>query len=178
MLRHVIYSFAFVLSFTTAQAETPENYFGVSAIIDGELQFDDPGFVDSNFNSGFILSFGHQIQDQVSVEIAHAKYADNSSGYLESELTAWEISGLFHFPQNGPFIRLGYSDGKLTSTVIDLDTGQVVGNISGSDSGVIFGVGYDIPISQDTGILRLEYGQADYDDGEVTRLTLGTLIRF
>lgn len=182
MLRHAFYSCVFVLSFTAAHAEqAKKSYFGVSAVIDGELSYDSPLFVDSNFGSGFILSYGYEIDDNIALEIAHARYQDSGAdgvSYLNSELTAFEISGTFRAKNGAPFVRLGYSDGKLKGPVIDLNTATIIDTLSESESGPLIGLGFDVSIKESNAAIRFEYSLADYDEAELTRLTIGTLVRF
>ena len=179
MFRHAIYIFAFVLSLTTAQAETPENYFGVSAVLDGELSPDGDQIVDTDFASGYVLSYGRTVNDNLAVELSYANYADTSAGgFLETELNALEISGVFKTSNDGPFVRLGYGDGDLTSPLIDLNTFRIVDIVSASESGPIFGVGLDLPILEGANLVRFEYNLTEFDTGEISRLTIGTLVRF
>ena len=87
--------------------------------------------------SGFIITYGREIDENITVEIAHARYADSSSdgtSFLDTELTAFEISGIFQFDGGAPFVRLGYSDGELKAPVIRLDTLEIIGSLEESQS--------------------------------------------
>ena len=131
--------------------------------------------------SGFIITYGREIDENITVEIAHARYADSSSdgtSFLDTELTAFEISGIFQFDGGAPFVGLGYSDGELKAPVIRLDTLEIIGSLEESQSGPLFGVGFDIPINASKSAIRLEYNIADYDDAELSRLTIGALVKF
>lgn len=131
--------------------------------------------------SGFIITYGREIDENITVEIAHARYADSSSdgtSFLDTELTAFEISGIFQFDGGAPFVRLGYSDGELKAPVIRLDTLEIIGSLEESQSGPLFGVGFDIPINASKSAIWLEYNIADYDDAELSRLTIGALVKF
>ncbi|MDB2641076.1 hypothetical protein N9Y79_00865 [Alphaproteobacteria bacterium] len=131
--------------------------------------------------SGFIITYGREIDENITVEIAHARYADSSSdgtSFLDTELTAFEISGIFQFDGGAPFVRLGYSDGELKAPVIRLDTLEIIGSLEESQSGPLFGVGFDIPINASKSAIWLEYNIADYDDAELSRRTIGALVKF
>ena len=75
-------------------------------------------------------------------------------------------------------MRLGYSDGELKAPVIRLDTLEIIGSLEESQSGPLFGVGFDIPINASKSTIRLEYNIADYDEAELSRLTIGALVKF
>ncbi len=176
MSQRAIYVFAFLMSFTAAQAQEAQNYISTAAIIDSEFSFDN--LVDSDINSGFILSYGHFVRPNSAVEISMARYNDSGNGILESDISAFEISGVFHFDNGGPFLRLGFSDGDLKSPLIDLNTFEIIGTISESESGPVIGVGFDLPVANNLGAIRFEYNQIDYDSADVSRLTIGTFVRF
>lgn len=173
MLRHAIYSFVFVMSFTAAQAETRNSYFSVSGILDATLNYDDESLSDVTIDNGFILSFGQTIQENTAVEIAYARYLDTSSfgGLVEAEVNAIEVSALASLKNRGPFFRIGYSHGDLSSRV---------GNLSQSESegGLLIGIGADLDLPQGLGAIRVEYTFIDYDNAEADRLTIGTLLKF
>ena len=181
MLRTIALILLGVISITYGRAEAQSNYLSVAAVLDGELNFDSPQIADNSFGSGFILSYGHDLNENTAIEIAHARYADASAdgvSALDTEMTAFEISGIFRAQGGAPFVRVGYSDGELKAPIIDLRTLTIVGHGNASESGPLFGVGFDIPIENSNSAIRLEYNFVDYDGDELTRLTIGTLVRF
>ena len=173
MLRHAIISFAFVLSFTAAHAETQQSYFGVSGILDAKLDYDTEALADVTIDSGFILSFGRDIGNHAAIEFAYARYVDISSfgGLVQAEVDAVEISAVASTGLGGPFFRVGYSDGDLSSRVGDLTQSE-------SESGVLLGIGADLLLPHNFGLIRFEYTTIDYDNADANRLTLGTIVRF
>ena len=173
MFRHAIYTFAFVLSFTAAQAEKAENYFSVSGVIDATLDYDSESLFDVSIDSGFILSYGLKATDMSAFEVAYIRYIDTSSfgGEVAAEVTAVEFSGLFKAGDTGPFLRLGLSDGDLSSRV-----GSAV--LNESERGALIGFGIDMPIANNKGAIRFEYTTIGYDNADADRLSVGTLVRF
>lgn len=173
MLRHAIYSFVFVLSFTAAQADENKTYFGVTAIVDAELNYDHPDLYDINSDAGYILSVGRQLQDNLAFEFAYIQYAkaSTSPAAASAELSALEASVIFSTSQGGAFARLGFSDGDAKSRVLDSHSSE-------SESGLLYGVGFNIPMPMNSGMVRVEYNVVDYDNADANRLSLGTVFRF
>lgn len=110
MFRHAIYIFAFVLSLTTAQAETPENYFGFGVsdgltfelrhLIDEILRPEDGERYTEYYEnltggdveaSGHVLTFGRRLNDIFAIEGTISQHdIDNYRGegiYVERSLT-------------------------------------------------------------------------------------------
>lgn len=181
MLRIILTSFVFVFIFTAAKAD---NYAGVSAILSATMEHqgpgDDSGTVDNEFNSGFVLTFGNHLSDNIAIEFSYIRYidlylGDNSSQF---EITSLEPSVILSADRSGPFVRIGYSDLNLTETLgVTHDS-----NISGDNdiTGSVFGFGYGLDMGENTGKLRFEYNVTDYDDLEVEiwRFSIGAIIDF
>ena len=104
------------------------------------------------------------------------RYLDlnTAEGLLKQELTAIEASAVISPANSGGFFRLGYSDGERNTSS---DTYDEL-NYDDDDSGLIYGVGYAFDTPKNGGAFRVEYTVGDYDDGEIKRLTLGTIVRF
>lgn len=176
MSQRAIYVIAFLMSFTAAQAQEAEHYFGVSGIIDATIEYDSSLFLDDETNSGFILNYGRQLNQTVAVEGAYARYLDLNygEGFLVQELTAIELSAVVKPQNSGAFLRIGYSNGEQSAssdTVDGLD-------FDSDDSGLIYGVGMDFDTPSKGGKFRLEYTIGDYDDGEIKRIAIGSFINF
>lgn len=173
MLRYATFTAVFLMSFAIAQAEEGQNYFGVSAIIDAKLDYDHPALYDINSDAGYGLSYGRQMSGNLAFEFAYLLYAKagTSPAAAKTELSATEISVLLSNSSNGPFVRLGYSDGETKTELGDL-------RLSESESGPVYGVGFNIPMPNNAGVVRLEYNTVDYDNAEANRLTLGTIFKY
>ena len=180
---YFVIAFIMSLGFTTAQAQN--SYVGLSAIVSGEMSFDDNAIPDDEYNSGWLLNYGYQFTDMFSSELAYGRLSDVEDGLyrFKSELEVMEVSVLARMPGQiaSPFIRLGYSDADFSGSDNDATNaaGEVVGaSFNYSESDFLIGVGVDFNIG-DSGAIRLEYNQADYgDDFELERVQLGTIIRF
>ena len=176
---YFVIAFIMSLGFTAAQAQNmgmmdKKSYVGVSAIISGEVDYAVSGAKNDEFNSGWLLSYGYQFTDMFAGELAYGRLSDLDDGdyQYKSELDVIEVSVLARMPGQlaSPFVRLGYSDADLTLTIDGVSA-------SGSESDFLLGVGVDFNIG-DSGAIRLEYNQADYDGDDIERLQLGTIIRF
>ncbi len=176
MSQRAIYVFAFLMSFTVAQAQEAEHYFGVSAIFDADLDYTSSEVFDDETNSGFILTYGRQLNETVAIEGAYTRYLDlnYSEGFLTDEITALEVSGVFKPQTSGAFLRLGYSNAEQS---ISSDTLEDF-NGSDDDSGLIYGVGMDFDTPSKGGKFRVEYTIGDYDNGEIKRMSIGSFINF
>lgn len=173
MFRHAICFCALFLTVTAAQAQTAKSYFGASAILDAKLDYNHPSLSDVAIDNGFILSYGRQTGKNAAIEVSYVRYLDMSGyeGLVTADVTAIEVSGLFFPSDTGPYVRIGYSDGDLSSRVGDLTQSE-------SESGPLIGIGVEIPIQLNSSAVRLEFTSIEYDNAEAERLTLGTLIRF
>ena len=175
MLRQAIYFCVFVLSFTAAQAEQGKSYFGISTVFDATLDYNSSEYYNHESNSGFVFTYGQQINDTVATEFSYVRYLDLNfaEGYLELELSAFEVSAVISSANSGGFVRLGYSNAELKvgSDTINIDSDD-------DDGGLIYGLGYVFDTPNKGGAFRVGYTIGDYDEGDIKRLTLGTLIRF
>ena len=176
---YFVIAFIMSLGFTAAQAQNmgmmdKKSYVGISAIVSGELDYAASNLKKDEFNSGWLLSYGYQFTDMFAGELAYGKISDLDDGFYQynSELEVIEVSVLARMPGQiaSPFVRLGYSDADLTVSLGDSSP-------SNSESDFLIGVGVDFNIGE-SGAIRLEYNQADYDGDELERLQLGTIIRF
>jgi opacity protein-like surface antigen len=176
MLRYAITAFAFLLSFTTAQAEEGQSYIGVSSILSGYFEADSSEFYDNEVNSGSILTYGRGIQDNIDLEFSYVRHLDLNigEGYFVDELAAIEVAALIRTQENEPFFRIGYSHAEQSISSDTLD--NIDSDID--DGGLIYGAGIDFAVSNNAGKLRLEYTLADYDGSKLHRVAVGSFINF
>ncbi len=179
MTRYINFALAFILGLGVATAQaasmTGESYVGVSAVLDSELE-EDGSDLSLEYGSGWTLTYGYNFADNISGEVNYTTIEDvtvtEGSASETLEMDTWDVSALIRrdFGSNSGFIRLGYGDAEVT-----VETGGITA--SGSESGYIYGVGIDFGVTE-KGAVRLEYNTAEYDDLEIDRLQLGTIIKF
>lgn len=177
MLTRAIALFIFAAStLSSAVAEEGQSYIGISSILSGYIDFDSNAVFDNEVNSGFILTYGRGIQDNIDLEFSYVRYLDLNlaEGYLTTELTSLEIAALIRSQEDGPFFRIGYSSAEDS---ISSDTLTGIDN-STDDNGLIYGAGIDFAVGNNAGKLRLEYSSADYDGSKINRVTVGSFINF
>ena len=151
------------------------SYFGISAIFSGDIDYESSEFFDDEVNSGFVLNYGRQINESVAAEFSYVRYLDliTAEGLLKQDLTAIEASAVISPANSGGFVRLGYSNGESNTSS---DTYNEL-NYDDDDSGLIYGLGFAFDTPNKGGAFRVEYTIGDYDNSEIKRLTLGTIVR-
>ena len=182
MRRHITLSIALLgLSMTWLPTAAPaQNWLGVAAIIDAELDYGSRRRVNDTTECGFMLSYGRQWREQLAWEASYVRYLDfnTQAGLLREDISAWELSALLQPRALPGFLRLGYTLGHIPthSNLVDVGYDEKGGTL-------LYGLGVELPLAYQSGDrpggkLRLGYAIADYGRGEIRRLTLGSLAAF
>ena len=174
-LAFIIY-FGFASLYTQMQAQemNKKSYIGLSGVLDKEWTIKGDNSA-SEFNSGWLATYGYQFSDIFSGEIAYGKTIDAEIGKSKLEADVMEISLLARLPYRiSPFLRVGWSEAELTAS-FENETGSV------SENSLLTGGGIDFYLVKNAGI-RLEVNIAEYDlyghKVESERGQLGIIIRF
>ena len=192
MLRHVIYSLAFVLNFTTAQAEPMQSYLGFNFVGFEEESINDLDDVEGN---GYSIFYGFRVDETIIVEAAFSQYEyddyhqeivlteSETEGVLtiQGDTQSLEVAVLFQkqLQSVSPFLAFGYMDydgGDATARRMLNDGSDII--VSGSSqSETYFGFGVDLPIPDNPIVLRLSHKIVGGDiDADFT--SFGALINF
>jgi len=151
-------------------------YLGIAAVVKSELASDSLES-DLENNSGYHLFVGYQFTDIIGFEIGYTKLVDaklsTPNFTVSGDLNSANVSVLLRLPSYAfsPFLRIGYGNGN-----VKIDS-SVTENISSDENDFIYGGGLDIGVTE-SGAIRLEYMQAEFDDIDFNSVTLGWVVNF
>jgi hypothetical protein len=165
MLKYTPYLTALLLTVSGAHAQNMlgdgQNYIGISALVDGELEISERT-VDRS--SGYALTYGRKLDTLISAQITYTNITEVDDFYVDQDVEAdmFTIAGTYHLGASGsqPFAKLGYAN---------LDA------MNGNDEGLLYGIGYDIVLDNNT--QRVSYTLGDLDDVDYEKLTIGGIMR-